>query len=134
MFETLFDFFKSHIYLCSCMRSHQRKSYQRILRRNSRRNNRINKNTLIKQIASYPECFLIITNKQRNNRRTCIPYLQQPHLTTYTSESFQSIIRHVPQVGYTFRFTLHNIQSSTHRRSRSRCNTCTENIGTRVMT
>ena len=74
---------------------------ERILRRNSRRNNRINKNTLIKQIASYPECFLIITNKQRNNRRTCIPYL-----TTYTSESFQSIIRHVPQVGYTFRLFL----------------------------
>ena len=67
-FKYLPDSFKGVIQLCLRMRSHQGEPDQRILRSNSRRNNRIDKNTLVEKLPHNEERQIVISDEKRNDR------------------------------------------------------------------
>ena len=107
---------------------HKRETDKGILRRYSRRNNGINKDSLFEQVPRNLERLVIIADKQRNDRRCRVPYL-----TPYATETIKGVMGNVPQMLNTFGFTFDNVECCRNSSRRCWCNTCTENVGTRVM-
>ena len=127
--ETFLDLLQCKIYLLIGVCCHKRETDKGILRRYSRRNNGINKDSLFEQVPRNLERLVIIADKQRNDRRCRVPYL-----TPYATETIKGVMGNVPQMLNTFGFTFDNVECCRNSSRRCWCNTCTENIGTRVMT
>ena len=64
------------------MGSHECKTNKRILRCASRRNNRIDKHTILESLSCRNECLLNIVNIKRNNRTLCLTNLEALLLET----------------------------------------------------
>ena len=89
-FEAFSQSFQERYHLLEGVCSHQRETNQRVFGSYGRSHHRIDKDTLVEQVAGYPEGLLVIADKQRDNGRTGIAYF-----TTDTTESFKSVVGYV---------------------------------------
>ena len=112
--ENLLDFFQSIAHLLVGVRSHEAETDERVVGRYSRRNDGIDEDALIQQVAGDSEGLVVVSDEQGDDGR-----LGVADLASHVTETLQCLVSDFPEVLLTLGLTDENI-NSLHRRG-SRC-------------
>ena len=127
--EHLLYFFECLGDLLLCVSCHKAETNERIGRRNGRRNHRVDKDALLKELGSDEESEVVVADVKWNNRS-----LGVANLATHLFEALKGIVGDVPQVLLTLGLAFKNVERGAHGGGRGRSDACGEDIGALMVT
>ena len=127
--EYLLDLLEGDGDLLVGMGCHEAEADERVVGRHSRRNNRVDKDSLVQEVARDGESLVVVTDEKRDDGS-----LGVTDFTSHITESLQRLMGNLPQVLLTLRLGNEDINRLHCSCRRSRGNAGREDVAARMMT